>query len=754
MSFSNTHQRKKGISSLSNNLFTYLSEYYDTSDLFSLSLINRRFFNKFTNNDSYRLITNIFKKNISIEDLLSNNSSLLIYYLERLNLEEDSLESMKFCQFLLGTLLKKHEKTLILHEKIGPKGLFYLCKNNLLLSFQSISLRDNKLLDEGAIYLAQSLPFLNRLEKLNVSLNSFTTNAVKMIFNGLKLSSSIKEIDISGNNSFAEGMDSIEDFLKVNKSIKILNISYNTVQDNGLARISEGLLFSNSIQSLDLSANKITKEGMTALGEIFNKENYFKVEEISYCQSYLCKKSIVKAKSENGTRVEGEEEGKEEKEEENHYLRIKENLEGSKHIEKSNLKLENEINDEEVRKSNKILELNKKIICNIPNRSQVNTLRTIKIKETPRNRQDSKQNHNRQKTCFEFDLGKKRFSQIEKINLSSNRIESQGASCLFKQLSLLGKVKSIIEINLSNTSLNSDVFYDLYEFLSQTTSLQVLNLRQNQFDSLNSDILFSCLSDNSSLKKVNFESCSLSSSCIISIFKAASMSINKSIVYLNISNNNINAETCLSFSSFLKLTRIEELVMSNNQIGDEGLESLVINSNSSLKSFNFSLNEISDDGFSIIIQNFLESNRKVHDFNQQGYVFDFSLNDITDQSATDFFNKISFTHISQTSNFYISGVNLSGCCLTDLSVDAICNSLIYSSIERLFLNDNQFSNGGLLKIVNSCLCSTGIKYLNISNNDEKSSKRRRGKSFPCENSYLKGVVDELLLYKPIVEVLY
>ena len=148
MSFSNTHQRKKGISSLSNNLFTYLSEYYDTSDLFSLSLINRRFFNKFTNHDSYRLIINIFKKNISIEDLISNNSSLLIYYLERLNLEEDSLESMKFCQFLLGTLLKKHEKSLFLHEKIGPKGLFYLCKNNLLLSFQSISLRDNKLLDE------------------------------------------------------------------------------------------------------------------------------------------------------------------------------------------------------------------------------------------------------------------------------------------------------------------------------------------------------------------------------------------------------------------------------------------------------------------------------------------------------------------------------------------------------------------------------------------------------------------------------
>ena len=80
------NRNKKGFKALSNNIFSYMSEFYDAIDLFSLVKINKKFFNKIKNEEVYRMVMSIVKNKKDLDYLISNDGMMMSYYIERLNI--------------------------------------------------------------------------------------------------------------------------------------------------------------------------------------------------------------------------------------------------------------------------------------------------------------------------------------------------------------------------------------------------------------------------------------------------------------------------------------------------------------------------------------------------------------------------------------------------------------------------------------------------------------------------------------------
>ena len=808
LSIQPSNSRKKGLQSLSNNIFGYMSEFYDTIDLFSLGKINKKFFNKVTNKDVYRMVVSIVKNQRTLEYLISNDGMMMAYYLERLNLEEDSIQANKFIEFVITICLKDKVHELKINKNIGPKGFNFLCLSNNLHVFSTIDLATNKISDDGAIRLSQIIPWLPRLEKLNLSMNQFSTKGVKILFEALSIHLTIKELNISGNNGFAEGMEAVESFLKKNRSIKILNISYNTIQDKGIISIAEGLLFSKSLTSIDLSSNKITFEGAIALSEIFNKDNYMKIESLNISSHYFKEKAKTTENTENSitnTQVDESVSGKptffttnffKEPQQstidsniaqskmlidrlsptKNEQMPVQSILkkqptsskymlynieEESEELDIHNNQSENNLPNQQnlgatglspikqIDNSSLFLLKDSKINFNLSSIDSLKLPEIDKLKHSNSSFPDQQQ-INKRNTCFEFDISKRKYSTIEKLNLSSNKIESQGCIAILRRLSEIGVVKSIFELNLSSCSLSYLIFNDLYLFLSKTLSLKVLIMKQNNFSRLDSNLLFNCIAENSTLQKLQLDSCNLSEECVESLFKAISST---EIDEIHLGNNDVTPESCSTIAKYLNTSCLKRLIIPNNRIGDDGLakisSSLIMNTK--LEKLNISMNELTDEGiiqFISILKAKNEMNVKLASSINKLQEIDLSVNDLSDEASKEIFSYIAFNDNN------IEYLNLAGNCITADSVEDICVAINYSNhLKKIDLCENQIDSQGLKKIINSCAISSSMEYIDISkNNNTRNMNARRYNNI--ENTELKDIANELLLNKPTFKIIY
>lgn len=833
---------KKGFNSLSNNIFSYMSDFYDTSDIFTMMKINKKFFSKLQNKDLYRMVISIVKNNRNLEYLISNNGLLMTYYLERVNLEDDSLQSNKFVEFIVSLCLRDIKNELKIQKNIGPKGFYYLSMSNRLRDFNIIDFTGNRITDEGAFRLSEILPTLYKLDKLVLSINQLSTKSVKSLFDSLKYHNNIKEINISGNNSFAEGMDAVELFLKRNKSIKILNLSHNTIQDKGAITIAEGLLFCTSITSLDLSNNKITHEGLNAFSEIFNQENYIKIERLtqSRAQSIINDKSL--SVNLNAKKFEFKSSGTESIV---HDLSENERiLRGSGYHTKTSYKISNldksfsefsddnlpqvnsqdsnhftdnlivlkklnplmidntntdqikkktatkyllfDIKEEETEEPNIASKYKKEDTLNEPNEKVIpaNENKELIIKSQTKSILDSickspelklkhsmllrlssniaRDNLVRMKTCMLFDINKPKYSSLERLNLSNNKVENEGAIPLFNKLSLI-KGPSLIELNLTNCGLTSGVLDSICNFLTETMSLETLILRQNNFTEQGThEKLEACILHNTTLLKVSLESCKLSDESVISVFKAIAESNIKEI-YLG--GNNIDSITCQAMAEVLNFSQLKVLSIPNNDIQNDGLNTLsvALQDNTILEKLNLSMNDLYDESLQYLVSCLSGSqaeNKALNEYiihnketkrNSKLKELDLSINNFTDEGVASLFNLIAFND-----NCLIEHISLSGNSITSESVEDICVAINYSeTMRRIDLCENQIDVTSCKKLINSCCISQTMSYLDISKNSstKKNAAARRGSNLNV-NRDLTELVAELLLHRPCFKILY
>ena len=833
---SKKYKKTFSLKTISRNMFMYITDYFDTIDLFYLAKINRRFYTKVINEDFYRILISILKNKKDLTYLLSNDGMMMSYYINRLNLEDDCINAQKFVELVISFCLTKYKNELKLYNKlIGARGFGYICLSKKLNTYSLINLFGNKITDVGLNKLISLLPWLTMLENINLSLNNLSSQGIKEFFMSIKNNNKIKDISISGNNAFSEGMIGLEEFLKNNKSIKSLNLSKNFIQDNGILKVAEGLLYNKSINSIDLSHNSITQDGALAFSEIYNKDKYIFIEKRNLLLNKKKRLSNYRDKNNNNNQDLNFNKDKSKSQEDatinlpkiinnetNKIFNKFKNNKKSEYIDKQNIIINNmhqiqELEDENLdttiensifvnRLSNNNLTTVDKnnLYCNNETMNKYNLQNKDNIHNVSTNNNILKEiesrslnrSSDRLKTCILFDYSRKNYSSLENINLSNNKINDKGCSYIFTKVASLGKVHSIIELDLSFCGLSSNIIPLLNSFMLSCISIKILNLKNNNFSNtkaLNSGndfldidsnldlvgLFYNTFRNNMSLISLFLDNCNINKAFTEKLL--SSLAFNN-IEELSLSNSNIDDNICeINISSIINKSKLTSLNISSNQVTDNGIKYLsnALSKNNILEKINLSFNCITDIGLINLIDsiktmcindvynnfdklnNFLYTKNNINSdnsINNNTYSnikhLDISCNNITDESV-----KYLFEYISFDLNNKIESLSLNGCGLTnECSKEIVCALLYTKTLKNLYLKENKFDNTSLKDIVGSCKASISIQELNISKNNSVSKGKRipvkRGPVNIPQNSELNTVVNELIQYKKKFKIIY
>jgi len=166
-------------------------------------------------------------------------------------------------------------------------------------------------------------------------------------------------------------------------------------------------------------------------------------------------------------------------------------------------------------------------------------------------------------------------SHFIKLNLSKNAIGDYGAKCI---AAALYENKSIIHVDLSNNGIGPEGAADLFsiltgnEYIASFKLNSVEGLNRNRIDAKGMRPLATALKENYVLQFLD-----ISGSCITLEgfnYLAEGLSGNTSLVYLNISDNDIGPKIQNIIKPLMSCNLLE-LDISKNRLGDAGLQLLI-----------------------------------------------------------------------------------------------------------------------------------------------------------------------------------
>lgn len=655
-------KKKAGMKTLSTNVLGYLSDFFNPKDLINYSKLNKKFLNKFKNEASFKMITSIINKKRSLDDLLANDASLLSYYIDKLNSENEfTLEYInQIVEFVLNYCLKNQKFALKTQNNIGSKGFYYLSLANLS-GFNRIDISKNKIGDEGANKLACILPFLNKLEYLNVSMNQISGGGIAKIFDALQSTHSIIEINISGNNLQNTGMESAAALLEANFSLKSLNFSYNGIVDDGVKLLTEGILKSKSLTSIDLSFNKITDASLNYFLRLFYKRP--ELQHSNDIKERKLHKKFTISEIKSKTSLSYSQEG----------------LASTTAYPNENI-------------ISKASESVKKLlfIPSITARHQTtNIIKQSLLEDEPESK------------SFE----------IHSLNISSNKFGNAALISFFGSLSDNQQhTITLKKLNVSSTNIDQSVLPSLSAFI-ELSSLNEVRLRSNNMsnNSTNGAVFAKAVRNSQSIRILNLDNCLLGDIMINNILKNLEFS---SLTDLNLNNNSMSSKAFLDLPQLHKLPKLKFLSVSNNNLGNEGIEAITkyVLTISTLTTLKISMVEMDDDGLSCLVINLSDSNL---------VELDVSANNCTDDSGKLLFDFLS----APTSKLEV--LNAAGM-FTNEIVPSIINCLEKGkSLKKLDLSESQMKSTDLQKILTSSKLNSSLVYLNLGKILTKNSNARR-----------------------------
>ena len=156
------------------------------------------------------------------------------------------------------------------------------------------------------------------------------------------------------------------------------------------------------------------------------------------------------------------------------------------------------------------------------------------------------------------------------LNLSYNNL-SKGINNLFKNIS---SCSNLYEINISNSSLNSESLQIIANKLINNYSICHLDISNNTFTKIDcGNYLFNLISNNYSIRNLNLNGCKLGGDNIALVLKG--MGNNKIISVLNIGSNNLsnNSKAYTEFQNMMNKNKtLKYLFMDLNTITDKEFE--------------------------------------------------------------------------------------------------------------------------------------------------------------------------------------
>ncbi|XP_065895715.1 protein NLRC5-like [Dysidea avara] len=158
----------------------------------------------------------------------------------------------------------------------------------------------------------------------------------------------------------------------------------------------------------------------------------------------------------------------------------------------------------------------------------------------------------------------KLLSSLKHLNFSSSVLNVHVVDDL---AFAIGNNTGLEYINFSNCQVQKNGIFKILQKMLQTHTLKYINFQSNIIDTGQVDkkksknvitILVRIIVNNKSLEYVNFSSCGLSALDVTSIMKAQSVLSN--LVYINISNNDVDTEAADEISSVIKSNKSLEVV--------------------------------------------------------------------------------------------------------------------------------------------------------------------------------------------------
>ena len=132
--------------------------------------------------------------------------------------------------------------------------------NSLKLSF-------NRIQDKGALLLSLFLQSSTSLLSLDISFNNVGDQGIRDLCEGLKVNKTLHSLVLSGNRITSVGFAHLREALLVNDTLTTLYLSGNSAQPAGFQYIADALRVNKTLRVLSLNGNKGGTEGALAISK-------------------------------------------------------------------------------------------------------------------------------------------------------------------------------------------------------------------------------------------------------------------------------------------------------------------------------------------------------------------------------------------------------------------------------------------------------------------------------------------------------
>ena len=591
-----------------------------------------------------------------------------------------------------------------------------------LISLTKLNIAHNVATDEAVEYIADCLSCNTRLKELNLSHMSLKTVTA---FKNLKVAN-LKIFNFSGNGVDKRSPNELSSFLSHCISLQVLDLSCTNLQGADDIRVLQGLHPLN-IRKLNISGNGLTKDAADTIAAYLSKSG--ELEELNLSYNNLQELGIKKILNTNISKL--------------RYLNISNN-----HI-TSDLKY---IANIVIHATDLlVLDLSYNILnANYMNRTKAYFINLIKLNisntvigdgATAEALADvlSQTSNLQELDVSQNDLHeegiKKIFKELKistllKFNISHNNITDQAADYIATFLSRNTKLK---ELNVSYNNLLSagakkvcgtnlvklttfDIGYngityeatdDIATFLSHNFALQTLNLSYNILQELGCLTILTVLQSISGLSSLKLSNCNVNNEAADEL--ATVLQYNTLLQELDLSCNNLSTPDVIKiFKGMMKISKLKIVDISHNMITDDAAESIatVLSHNINLQILNISFNYLKSPGFVTI--------------------FD-GMKDILCLRKLDISHN---QHCNVCCRTTSSIVDILSRCVKLEELNVSCNELqtadavkILQGIEhtltltKLNIANNMINNGATEYIVNVLFNNSGLKEVNLCNNE-------------------------------------
>eukprot|EP01060_Flectonema_neradi_P011335 TRINITY_DN18425_c0_g1_i1.p1 TRINITY_DN18425_c0_g1~~TRINITY_DN18425_c0_g1_i1.p1 ORF type:complete len:276 (+),score=70.57 TRINITY_DN18425_c0_g1_i1:296-1123(+) len=201
-------------------------------------------------------------------------------YLQTLSLPENQIDDEKTKGLLLGLIKNETVEVLDLsHNKISDEGAKALATLLIKQSREQgegrrileLNLTDNLVGVGGGKALGRALMLNNTLENLSLRLNRLTDEGGAPIIAGLKNNSSLKKLNLSNNELGCESTEALSDTLKANGTLEELHLTGNLIGEEGGKVLLDAARGNQSLTLLDVRAGGVTQQDIDEINSILKQ---------------------------------------------------------------------------------------------------------------------------------------------------------------------------------------------------------------------------------------------------------------------------------------------------------------------------------------------------------------------------------------------------------------------------------------------------------------------------------------------------